>query len=391
MPALQNSLVASVQSYGKEYDTMHGLNQYDYHAHQRDPALGRFTTMDPHAESYYSWSPYAYCANNPLRIIDPDGKDWWDKLQDAVVGTVVGAVTNVIPGTTSLRDAYTPNDAGTYNRALQTMDNGAEVEVLALAQLNQSKENSINSVSTFSDFLGGLKDISIYYNYSSEMMDKLAEIGGNDMPKEISTELKGLAGMASVAYISFDKGEITTDSKVLFANDDVKKKYDEIQKSTLTNIKGDQLQYLSSNPLLAATLGVKGEGIKSYLAKIGIWKLIEDECDEEAVKIGESILNSLNGDISFSLGNFITVKKEYESWDGTMNSYDSQFVEMSFFADCKDGKAITSLLKEKLVDPFTITEAPYTADSVVTTTPDIAIAAVEDEDYDDYDNLADIA
>jgi hypothetical protein len=31
--------------------------------------------MDPHAEKYYNVSPYAYCHNNPLNRIDPDGKD----------------------------------------------------------------------------------------------------------------------------------------------------------------------------------------------------------------------------------------------------------------------------------------------------------------------------
>lgn len=31
--------------------------------------------MDPMAEKYYSISPYAYCANNPINVIDPDGKD----------------------------------------------------------------------------------------------------------------------------------------------------------------------------------------------------------------------------------------------------------------------------------------------------------------------------
>ena len=53
---------------------MHGLDLYDYHARQQDPALGRFTTMDPLAEKDYSWSPYAYCLNNPIRFIDPDGR-----------------------------------------------------------------------------------------------------------------------------------------------------------------------------------------------------------------------------------------------------------------------------------------------------------------------------
>ncbi len=62
---------------GKEFDTMLGLNLYDYLARLYDPAVGRFTTMDPLAEKYYSTSPYAYCGNNPVSRIDPDGKAWW--------------------------------------------------------------------------------------------------------------------------------------------------------------------------------------------------------------------------------------------------------------------------------------------------------------------------
>lgn len=58
---------------GKELDTKGGLNLYDYGARHYEPALGRFMTMDPLAEKYYSISPYAYCAGNPLKYIDLKG------------------------------------------------------------------------------------------------------------------------------------------------------------------------------------------------------------------------------------------------------------------------------------------------------------------------------
>ena len=57
----------------KELDTERGLNLYDYSARLMDPALGRFSTVDPLAEKYYWISPYAYCTSNPLNAIDPDG------------------------------------------------------------------------------------------------------------------------------------------------------------------------------------------------------------------------------------------------------------------------------------------------------------------------------
>ena len=66
----------SVQPYkynGKELDTKKGLNWYDYGARHYDAAIGRFATVDPMAEKYYSWSPYTYCLDNPIKYIDPNG------------------------------------------------------------------------------------------------------------------------------------------------------------------------------------------------------------------------------------------------------------------------------------------------------------------------------
>ena len=58
---------------GKELSEESG--EYDFGARYLDPIPGRFTTIDPLAEKYYSLSPYAYCAGNPIRLVDPNGMD----------------------------------------------------------------------------------------------------------------------------------------------------------------------------------------------------------------------------------------------------------------------------------------------------------------------------
>ena len=70
---------SSVQPYkynGKELDMLNGLNMYDFGARLYDVAgVPMWTSIDPLCEKYYSLSPYAYCANNPIRFIDPTGKE----------------------------------------------------------------------------------------------------------------------------------------------------------------------------------------------------------------------------------------------------------------------------------------------------------------------------
>ena len=70
----------NVQAYkynGKELDTKKGVNWYDYGARQYDPALGRWNAVDPLAEKYYEMSPYVYCANDPVKNVDSDGRWFW--------------------------------------------------------------------------------------------------------------------------------------------------------------------------------------------------------------------------------------------------------------------------------------------------------------------------
>ena len=68
---------------GKEFEPMSGINLYDYGARFYDPVLGRFTAQDPLAEKYGPTSPYVYCVNDPIKHVDPDGREKVDVLPPA--------------------------------------------------------------------------------------------------------------------------------------------------------------------------------------------------------------------------------------------------------------------------------------------------------------------
>ena len=59
---------------GKEKDSETGF--YYFGARYYDPVLsGLFISVDPMADKYPSLSPYAYCACNPINLVDPDGEE----------------------------------------------------------------------------------------------------------------------------------------------------------------------------------------------------------------------------------------------------------------------------------------------------------------------------
>ena len=65
---------------GKLFDTMHGLRWHDHGARFADNTILRWTTMDPLCEKFYDTSPYVFCGNNPLKYVDPNGKEKLDGI-----------------------------------------------------------------------------------------------------------------------------------------------------------------------------------------------------------------------------------------------------------------------------------------------------------------------
>ena len=68
---------------GKELQDELGLDWYEYGSRMYMPDLGRFTTVDPYAYVYQSYSPYLYALNNPIRFEDTEGEGPGDRVKKA--------------------------------------------------------------------------------------------------------------------------------------------------------------------------------------------------------------------------------------------------------------------------------------------------------------------
>ena len=67
----------SCDSTGKERDEETGYGYFGarYMDHE---LMTMWLSVDPMADKYPGISPYAYCAWNPVRLVDPDGNDWYE-------------------------------------------------------------------------------------------------------------------------------------------------------------------------------------------------------------------------------------------------------------------------------------------------------------------------
>ncbi|MBR7167597.1 MAG: peptidoglycan DD-metalloendopeptidase family protein [Bacteroidales bacterium] len=61
---------------GKERDSETGFSYFGARFYDSDLMTG-WLSVDPMADKYPSLSPYAYCAWNPVRLVDPDGNRVW--------------------------------------------------------------------------------------------------------------------------------------------------------------------------------------------------------------------------------------------------------------------------------------------------------------------------
>ncbi len=73
-----NDIIPKYSFNAKELDEETGM--YYYEARYYKPPV--FTSRDAMFEKYFWMTPYAYCANNPVKYVDPSGEDWLEREVD---------------------------------------------------------------------------------------------------------------------------------------------------------------------------------------------------------------------------------------------------------------------------------------------------------------------
>lgn len=206
---------------GKERQDFFNMEDiYDSQARYQSIS-GRFMTIDPLAEKYYSISPYVYCAGNPVRYIDPNG----GSLKDVIHGLLIGVVTN-FTGDNSLRDSYIADDPHHYNNALQAADVGtiAIGATMTIIGGGEITEGVVVGVGGTAASLGAASPVTIPLG-TVMVADGLVKIGsGIVLMGNAQGNLKGDYNYGQDKNISSEKNKETNPKSINQLNQSLKNK-----------------------------------------------------------------------------------------------------------------------------------------------------------------------
>jgi RHS repeat-associated protein len=156
----------------KEKDEESGLYYYEARYYSDENIM--FTARDPLFEEKPFMSPYAYCRNNPINMIDPDGRDEWDINE-------YGEVVNHIE--TDKHDAFFKVD-GNGQRVQMTDPDGNKIDGVCFDYGTvTSTEEVTEKLGTGSDYMGH----KTFGNFTTNLF----EISGDDNAKQLYDVMRG--------------------------------------------------------------------------------------------------------------------------------------------------------------------------------------------------------
>jgi RHS repeat-associated protein len=164
------NLMANTNRYtfsGKEKQTVNDLGWLDFMARMyANSEIPRFTTQDPLSEKYYSWSPYAYCAGNPISRIDPDGREWKDTQDEKIAKQLQQQATN--------RDNSLAKQEAKINSKIEKIENNAKLSAEKKTQQIAKQQVKLENVqaqrtilSNFSEGITQLGNSKTVYTFNT--------------------------------------------------------------------------------------------------------------------------------------------------------------------------------------------------------------------------------
>ena len=140
---------------GKEVERENGLDWYDSRARWYDSLTGRTPTLDSKADHYTSLSPYLWCAGNPMKYEDRDGRYLKGSDGRAVTfDTKKGWSSNVTSGIAKIGGAMMKTKIGRdiLNKMIQAK------YPITLAVSYNGDNNSIGEISVGETYTDYIKD-----------------------------------------------------------------------------------------------------------------------------------------------------------------------------------------------------------------------------------------
>ena len=138
---------------GKEKDYESGFHYYGSRYYSSE--LSIWNSTDPMADKYPSLAPYNYCANNPVKLIDPNGEEIWivGENSDQVVEKLQTKNLTIKRDTQTGLLSYEGKAKHKYEKMLVKAIDSKEISIHIQSVVSQNISNE-NTEEGFSEYRG---------------------------------------------------------------------------------------------------------------------------------------------------------------------------------------------------------------------------------------------